>query len=234
MTTQTLERAKISGATPAEVLARLPAIGRLMVIVRTEGTTHERIGAVEAVTRDGDAVIISGDCHDSRIDTGALASVLIDRTSVMRDKVYPRLEFRDAAGELVVSVVGMEGVEPFDAALADFAVVAEAPEPKEAASSDPRPELDPADPALAPFEALRDSGAEVAIRNDRAGVGQEWKGVVAEIKPVMGFVNVMTKDFHLHLEGGSVASWQEAPRARIAIGQSGQPTGLTLISDAFA
>lgn len=234
MTSQHFKRARITGSTPAEVLDRLPAIGRLMVIVRTEGTTHERIGEVEAVTRDGDTAIVSGACHDSRIDTATLAAVVIDRTSTMREKVYPRLEFRDASGELVVSVVGMEGVEPFDAALADFTAVEEAPEPKEDASSDPRPELDPADPALAPFETLRDSGAEVAIRNDRAGVGQEWKGVVADIKPVMGFVNVMTKDFHLHLEGGSVASWQKAPGERIAIGQSGQPTGLRLISADFA
>ncbi len=228
------ERAKLTDASPAEVLALLPAMGRVMVVLRTEGTVHERIGPVDAVSQEGEAVILTGDCHSARLDLTELAQVLVDRSSMMREKVYPRLEFRDGAGELVVSVVGLEGVEPFEAALAGLASDAQPTEPKDAADSNPRPDVDPADPGLAPFEALRDSGALVAIRNGRAGVGQEWLGTVAEIKPVMGFINIMTKDFHLHLEGGSVAGWQEEPGARIAIGQSGQPTGLRLISEAFA
>jgi putative heme degradation protein len=28
------------------------------------------------------------------------------------------------------------------------------------------------------------------------------------VKPAMGFINVMKPDFHLHLRGGAVATWQ--------------------------
>lgn len=70
----------VLAATPLDTLRQLPAIGRLMVILRANGVTHERIGAVEAVSTDGGQVTLSGDCHDARIDPAALARVEIDRT----------------------------------------------------------------------------------------------------------------------------------------------------------
>ncbi len=218
----------------AAILASLPAMGKLMVIARAGGATHERIGPVEKVSTSGDSLRVEGACHGAEIALAPLVRVEIDRSSVMREKVYPRLEFRDAAGEVVVAVVGMEGLEPFEAALTAFARGrAEDPAPK-ASDGAKRPDLAEDDPALAPFAAVQDSGAEVVIAVDRPGLHQFWRGRIEAVKPAMGFLNVMTPDFHLHLEGGTVAGWQAEPGKRIATGADGVPTGLVLTSEAFA
>jgi putative heme degradation protein len=52
----------------------------------------------------------------------------------------------------------------------------------------------------------------------RPGVTQRWRGLVPEINPAMGFINIITSDFHLHLRGGDVRHWQRsAPTADDAI-----------------
>ena len=205
-------------AAPAEVLDLLPGLGRLMVILRAGGATHERIGPVGAVSREGDAARITGDCHDATIPLAPIATVTLDRSSVMKDKVYPRLEFRDAAGQALVAVVGMEGLEPFEAALARF----------------------PRQPEAAPEKPARKERADLATDDPAQitafahGVSQSWQGRIEAVKPAMGSLNVMTSDFHLHLEGGSVAGWQVEPGRRIALDAAGQPTGLSLSGAAFA
>ena len=85
-------------AAPADVLTRLPAMGRLKVVARAGGATHERIGVVGAVSAVDGALHIGGDCHDAAIPLAPLATVALDCSSLMKDQVYPRLEFRDAAG----------------------------------------------------------------------------------------------------------------------------------------
>ena len=219
-------------AAPADVLDLLPDLGRLMVILRPGGATHERIGPVGAVSREGDAARITGDCHDATIPLAPIATVTLDRSSVMKDKVYPRLEFRDAAGQALVAVVGMEGLEPFEAALARFPRQPEAAPEKPARTE--RADLATDDPACAPFEAIVASGEPAQITAFAHGVSQSWQGRIEAVKPAMGFLNVMTSDFHLHLEGGSVAGWQVEPGRRIALDAAGQPTGLSLSGAAFA
>ena len=219
-------------AAPADVLDLLPGMGRLMVILRAGGATHERIGPVGAVSREGGVVRITGDCHDATIPLAPLAAIAVDRSSVMKDKVYPRLEFRDAAGLVLVAVVGMEGLEPFEAALAGFPRQPEAAPEKPARAE--RADLAAEDPACAPFEAIVASGQPAVITASANGVSQSWQGRIEAVKPAMGFLNVMTPDFHLHLEGGSVSGWRAEPGRRIALDAGGQPTGLSLTGAAFA
>lgn len=219
-------------ADPAEVLDLLPGMGRLMVILRAGGATHERIGPVGAVSREGGAARIAGDCHDATIPLAPIAAIAIDRSSVMKDKVYPRLEFRDAAGQVLAAVVGMEGLEPFEAALAGFPRQPEAAPEKPARAE--RADLAADDPACAPFDAIVASGQPAVITASAHGVSQSWQGRIEAVKPAMGFLNVMTPDFHLHLEGGSVSGWRAEPGRRIALDAAGQPTGLSLTGAAFA
>lgn len=219
-------------AAPADVLDLLPGMGRLMVILRAGGATHERIGPVGAVSHGDGTARITGDCHDATIPLAPVAVIAIDRSSVMKDKVYPRLEFRDATGQVLVAVVGMEGLEPFEAALAPF------PRQPEPAPEKPgrveRADLAADDPVCAPFEAVVASGQPALITASAHGVSQSWQGRIEAVKPAMGFLNVMTPDFHLHLEGGSVADWRVEPGRRIALDAGGQPTGLSLAGAAFA
>lgn len=222
----------LTGTTPAEVLGRLPGMGRLMVILRTGAITHERIGPVGAVQEIGGAARISGDCHDSTIPLAPIAVIAVDRSSGMREKVYPRLEFRDDAGQVLVAVIGMEGPEPFEAGIAPFARQPDpAPTRSEPIERDPLAEDDP---VHAPFETLIASGQSAVITASARGVSQSWQGIVELVKPSMGYLNVMTGDFHMHLAGGTVASWREEPGRRLALDAEGQPTGLTLTSAAFA
>jgi putative heme degradation protein len=43
----------------------------------------------------------------------------------------------------------------------------------------------------------------------RIGLVQAWDGALPEAKPMMGFVNIISKDFHLHLKAGAVARWRK-------------------------
>jgi putative heme degradation protein len=62
-------------------------------------------------------------------------------------------------------------------------------------------------------------------------VRQQWQGKVEAVKPMSGFFNIMTPDFHLHLKAGTVASWQDAEDAdgwRHALDAKGNRTGLAI------
>ena len=57
--------------------------------------------------------------------------------------------------------------------------------------------------------------------------------MIESVKPAMGFINVMKPDFHLHLRGGAVASWQRKDIGggvveMIAQDAKSAPTGLVV------
>ena len=113
----TLPRARLD-ASPRDVLAVLPAIGRLMVTAKHLGATHERIGAVETVEFEDGWAVIGGAEHESRIELASVAEIIVDRTSVMKDKAYPRIDLHRPDGSYICGIVAFDGLEPFDAAVA--------------------------------------------------------------------------------------------------------------------
>lgn len=234
MTEQTAPARRTVRENAATVLQRLPQIGRLMIIGKTEAVTHERIGPVESVARDGGALVCRGAAHDSRIETAGIVSIIADTSSVMRDQVYPRLDFNDAEGKAVVSVVGFEGLDPFEAALAGLSL-----EPLADAGEKParkeRPDVAADDPGRGPLEAALAAGLPITIAFEKLGFSQRWTGIVPKVSPAMGFINVMDGDFHLHLPGGSVARWMsraaDGRTELLALDAAGAPIGLSLIAE---
>ena len=219
------------------VLQRLPRIGKLMIIGKTDAVTHERIGPVERVEHDGGALFCRGDAHDSRIETAGIVSIIVDTSSVMREQVYPRIDFNDAAGLPIVSVVGFEGLEPFEAALSGLSFASETGA-KEPAERKERPEVVSDDPGRLPLEAALAAGRPITIAFEKKGFSQRWTGVVPKVSPGMGFINVMDGDFHLHLPGGSVARWTrhmvKDGVKLMALDAAGQPIGLSLLAEDIA
>jgi len=207
MSNETNPREKLAQA-PAEILKSLPAMGRVMLSTRSGGATHERMGAVETVTIAGTEARLSGAFHDSRIDLATVVSIVADRTSKMRERVLPRLECQDASGETLFSLIGLDGLEPFDKALEPFGA-GEALEPiqREAPGSGGSPDVPEDDLGGRSFLAILASGEAIAIDVERAGLFQHWQGALPEPKPAMGFVNIMQGDFHLHLKAGAVFGW---------------------------
>jgi putative heme degradation protein len=208
MNNETNPREKLAQA-PAEILKSLPAIGRVMLSTRSGGATHERMGVVEAVTIAGNEVRLSGAFHDSRIDLATVVRIVADRTSKMRERVLPRLECQDASGETLFSLIGLDGLEPFDKALEPFGA-GEMLEPiqREAPGSGGSADVPEDDLGARSFAAILASGEPIAIDIERAGLFQHWQGALPEPKPAMGFVNIMQGDFHLHLKAGAVSSWE--------------------------
>lgn len=207
MSNETNPREKLAQA-PAEILKSLPAMGRVMLSTRSGGATHERMGAVETVTIAGTEARLSGAFHDSRIDLATVVSIVADRTSKMRERVLPRLKCQDAAGETLFSLIGLDGLEPFDKVLEPFGA-GEALEPiqREAPGSGGSPDVPEDDLGGRSFAAILASGEAIAIDVERAGLFQHWQGALPEPKPAMGFVNIMQGDFHLHLKAGAVFGW---------------------------
>ena len=222
----TLPRARLA-ATPEAVLAALPQVGRLMITARNLGATHERIGKVESVSFADGWAVIGGAEHDSRIELGAIAELIVDRTSVMQEKAYPRIDLHRADGSYICGIVGFDGLDPFDAALAPFGP-GQAVEPK----PDPGPteRIEPAatDPGLVALEAVREAAAPVIVGFRQPGFRQAFRGVVETVKPAMGFINIMRTDFHLHLKSGAVAEWREVDGERRARNADGEELGLYL------
>jgi hypothetical protein len=233
MTARTTHKRERLDVPPAELLARLPAIGRVMINSERRGATHERIGSVETVRIEDGWLVCEGAEHNSRIELAAIATVIVDRTSVMREKPYPRIELRGTDGESIANVTGFEGLEPFDAVLAAFPQGVElAVEERSGNSLDERKELDADDAGLEPFAAAERSGGRVRIEFTRPSFWQAWEGDMPTVKPVMGYVNVMRPDFHLHLKGGSVGGWRREDATDqlrfVALTTDGAETGLTV------
>jgi putative heme degradation protein len=223
-----------------EALDRAARFGKLMVTFSQGGATHERIGVIERVEEGPFGIRLAGDHHASLITPSVFTSVEADRTSKMKDKYYPRLSFCDAAGKSVFAVVGFDGLEPFDAALAGCTE-----EPLPAAEPTPRSPAagEGASPPPLPFDALQlaqQSGEEVIIRHGTDGFRQEWRGRIATLRPAMGFINIIDPDFHLHLKDGSVSAWRPTEpataemRTFAAVDTDGNLTGLTISGPASA
>ncbi|TCR63101.1 putative heme degradation protein [Bosea sp. BK604] len=222
---------------PADILPSLPAMGRVMLSTRSGGATHERMGLVEAVTIEGAEARLSGAFHDSRIDLATVARLVADRTSTMRERVLPRLECQDVHGEVLFSLIGLDGLEPFDKALASFGA-GEALEPVERERGGGSQDVPEDDLGALSFAAILASGEAIAIDVERPGLFQHWSGALPEPKPAMGFVNIMQPDFHLHLKAGALAGWLRRETAGgIALhglDAEGQETGLILRGPAAA
>lgn len=220
---------------PARILNRLPLAGKLMIVAQRDGVTHERIGIVERLEKQGDRVLCIGEAHDCSIDVASVTSVVIDRTARMKDKVLPKLEFQNASEETLFTIVGLDNGDKFDLGFATLPGVPIAvPDKKSSEAST----LANDDPAFAPLRAAIDAGAEIEIQMRRPGLDQRWRGIVPAINPAMGFINLISADFHLHLRGGAVASWQshhtgvDGAVELTAIGQHGNPLGLVLVGPA--
>jgi putative heme degradation protein len=218
-------------APPERVLSRLVAMGKVMIVAQDGGVTHERIGTVEKVIKADGRLVFAGSAHDCTVDVTQVASVIADRTGRMKDKVLPKLELLNGNGELVFSVVGLDGVEKFDEAIARYAGTAAEPRQKEAGTA---ASLENDDPAMAPLAAASESGAEVMIEMQKPGMLQRWSGFVPAMNPAMGFINIIAPDFHLHVRGGCVARWDSRDaeangHVRLtALDAGGKPIGLAL------
>ncbi|QCK86303.1 hypothetical protein E8L99_11330 [Phreatobacter aquaticus] len=197
----------------AAALACTRGMGRVMLSVSDKGTTHERIGVVDRVVADTTSVTLSGSAHDARIDLSIVTAVVVDRSGKMRDKAMPRLEFQDSAGTALFSVIGLEGIEPFDQALAGVEPGTTLPEKLKPVPSGggQAADVDPEDVGARPLHAARENGDTVSIIYRGNGLEQRWSGTIAEIKPMMGFFNIIQTDFHLHLKAGAVSRWRQEP-----------------------
>ena len=224
-------------ADPAAVIATLPAMGKLMITAKNLGATHERIGSIETVVREDGWLIVGGAEHASRIDPAAIAEIIVDRTSIMGEQAYPRIDFKTRDDVVLFSVVGFAGLEPFDAALTPFEPGIEL-EVSEAAPRGERGEVSESDPGAVPFKAAIATALPISICFDRPGFHQQWDGVVETVKPAMGFNNVMRADFHLHLKADAVTEWREEPAeagvALVAFDADGNRLGLSVVGTAAA
>lgn len=210
---------------PLRVLATLPSMGKLMVASSERGVTHERIGPVEAVSSEGSLIRVSGASHHSQIDPREIACIIADRSGRMGEKVFPRIDFQRSDETILFSVVGFEGIEPFDAALTPLG----AGTPLEAAPSKPageRGEVTESDPGAGPFEQALVSGKETTVGFHRQGFEQLWRGRIEAVKPAMGFINIIQPDFHMHLKANAVAGWRQDGDRLFAVAPGGALVGL--------
>ncbi len=213
------------------VLKTLPAMGKLMINSKNGGATHERIGIVEKVDIHDGWISFSGAEHHARINMAAIATLIADRSSIMQEKVYPRIDLLAGDDSVIGSVIGFDDAEPFDKALENFDFIALAPKQKEERAKDVL-EVGDDEPGLQPFAAAQRNKAEVCIALNMPAFRQEWTGEMPDLRLSHGFINVMKPDFHLHLKAGHVASWQETcdgnDVAFYAIDKAGARTGLVI------
>ena len=211
---------------PVDVLPLLAELGRIMAIGRHKGVTHERIGCVDTVVIADGRARLQGEAHEGALELAEIASVTADFTAAMGDKAMPRLEFEDSDGEPILSIVALDGRQAFDRAFGGLPA-----EPVAAVAATPRPErreLADDDPGFCLLDALRQAGGTVELLLERKGFTQSWRGAIEKVSSGMGFANVMTESFHLHLRGGSVAGWRwQADAARlVALDTQARPIGL--------
>jgi putative heme degradation protein len=217
-------------AQPDDVLLRLPELGSLMMIGKARGATHERIGGVADVTRQAERLACKGPFHDSLLDYGQVHNIQLNTARLIQGKAYPRMEFHDAAGETLFAVVGFEGAEIFEERLSHFPCVELGP--AEAPPFPKRPDVAEDDIGCLPLKAVLASQQPISIVFETNAFRQSWTGVVERVSPGMGFINVTRDDFHLHLLGGTVASWiedqEDGESILVALDHHGAQAGLTL------
>lgn len=208
-------------------------MGRVMLSAASNGATHERIGVVDAVMLEDGFVRMAGAAHDARIDLAVITAVVADRSGRMKDRVLPRIEFQNASGETLFSIIGLDGLDPFDTALSAIAAGEALPEKARPAPSGDRPaDVAETDPGAVPLHAATASGETIRIGFVAPGLEQQWQGQVADVKPAMGFINIIQPDFHLHLKAEAVSRWARAEaggEVRLeAVSAEGTPLGLSL------
>lgn len=214
-------------------------MGRVMLSAAANGATHERIGTVGEVLLEGGHVRIAGGAHDARIDLAVVTGLVADRSGRLKDRAMPRIEFHNAAGETLFAMIALDGPEPFEVAVANLATGVALPErERPAPSGEKAAEVSGTDPAAEPLEAARASGEAIGVVLSCPGLVQRWQGTVADIKPAMGFINIIQPDFHLHLKVGAVSRWARVETdgaVRLeAFDAGGRPLGLTLTGPAVA
>jgi putative heme degradation protein len=230
MITEVAQRQELS-VDPRVVLSRLSGMGRVMTIVRDGRVTHERIGIIERITQEDDRLAYAGDAHDCIVDLRHVALLVIDRSGRIGGNPLPKLEVLDLQGDLLFSVVGLDGVEKFDGAVAQFPFVARSPKEREQWE---QPKLGADDAGIGPFAAANQAGLEIEIEMQRRGFVQRWSGRVPEVNCAMGFINLIVEDFHLHVRGGAISGWEiqqlgGGDRIKLAaIAVDGTATGLAL------
>lgn len=208
-------------------------MGRVMLSAAANGATHERIGPVGEVLLEDGHVRLAGGAHDASIDLSVVTAVVADRSGRMKDRVLPRIEFQNAAGETLFSMIALDGLEPFDGAVAGLATGGALPEKERPAPTGNTPaEVAETDPGAVPLHAAKAGGDAIAIAFSAPGLVQRWQGTIADVKPAMGFINIIQPDFHLHLRAEAVSRWARAEAngaVRLeAFGAGGVPLGLTL------
>jgi hypothetical protein len=221
----------LATADPVEVLQKLPQLDRIMLAIRQDDLLHERLGIVTDVKVGADQIAISGDAGITHIPRHRFAKTYLDISVEMRGKLYPRLEFHAADDSYLFSVTGLEGGAAFLPPLEGFdrSEVPMKPVVKpEGASEDVADEVAEDDAGLALLTRLQDSGATIEVRVANHDITQAWQGQIDKIMPMGGFVNIITKPFHLHLKAGHVAYWQSENGLHQAIGQNGCLIGLEI------
>lgn len=225
----------------ADAVATVTAMGRVMLSAAAGGVIHERMGPVAGVAEADGRLILSGEMHDAAIDLGVIVRVVADRTGRMKDRILPRLELQDEAGATAFSLIGLDGIESFDAALDRLGPGEALPAkpPREAPTSASAPP-ETADAGARLLDSVRAAGLPISVRFRLNGLEQGWTGVIAEVKPAMGFLNILQPDFHLHLKDHAVVAWRRSPAgeglAMHAEAADGTPLGLVFSgpSAAFA
>ncbi|MCZ4353992.1 hypothetical protein O4H61_15850 [Roseovarius aestuarii] len=215
---------------PETVLDLLPGMDRVMIAIRGGNFIHERLGTVDSVSSNDGNIVIKGAEQDITVPENTLQSVVLDISTEMRGKLYPRLEFQGADGTRIMSVTGLEGINPFDAALSSLSRSAIDLAPVPTRGDDPTPEIAPDDPGLTFLSQFSDNKDPVQIRALCADAVQRWDGVIEKIVPMGGHINVMTSGFHLHLAAGAVAHWESDGGIHRAMDDSGHPIGLEVVA----
>jgi putative heme degradation protein len=218
---------RVLDETAADVIARLPRIGKLMIITSHNDITHERIGILETITPDGDWLHCAGAEHDSRIHLPSIARMTVDTSSVAEGTAYPRIDFRDGENAVIFGVIGFTGLAPFEAAIEGLAL-SDSTGGDEAAPFQPAPDAAENDPAYGPMNGAAASGQPITVTIERAGFSQNWHGTVEKIVTSHGFINIIVPDFHFHVRGGAVSSWANEGGSWTALSADGIPIGLSL------
>lgn len=216
----------LEDAAADSVVNRLSGMEKVMIVLRHGGATHERIGPVGSVSADGAALVLGGSVHTARVDPGHVARIVLDTSSEMRGKSFPAVEFQDQTGEALFSAIAMDGAEAFVAAFGSGRRTAIEPKERRMPSMSDDPGDMSADEGFLLLDRMREEGRTVEIGLTLPGRAQTWRGQIEEVRPAMGFANVMTGDFHLHLKAGAVAAWREGPEGFFALGPDGAETGL--------
>ncbi|KAJ8138138.1 hypothetical protein OY671_008649, partial [Metschnikowia pulcherrima] len=100
------------------------------------------------------------------------------------------------------------GGKSFDKASDDLGDGTVSPEKPRPAAVEPAPAPVGDDPGADVSEAVRASGEAVSVSFRCAGSEQAWTGLIGEVKPAMGFLNIIKPDFHSHSKEHAVARWR--------------------------